>query len=261
MFEKFKWYLQVVFCGLEVDSSALWKRAWSFPGFCKESRKFARACDWPVELEPRLSDRNAAAGTLGEYFWQDLHVSRRVMELAPNRHIDVGSRIDGFVAIVAAARRVEVLDIRPLHETVPNVVFHRHDITRIPNDWIGASDCVTCLHSIEHFGLGRYGDRIEPDGWKAGLRGLVSLVRANGRLILSTPVGIERVKFNSHRIFHPATIADYTATLGMKLVGFCHYNHSHESGFPIVQSVSPAEDFPVLAGRKYSLGIYEFVKA
>jgi hypothetical protein len=260
MFEKLKWYLHVVLCGLDVDCSALWKRARAFPGFCKESRRFARACDWPVELEPRLSDRDAAAGSLGEYFWQDLHVARRVMELAPNRHIDVGSRIDGFVAIVAATRRVEVLDIRPLHETIPNVVFHRQDITQIPDDWIGTADCVTCLHSIEHFGLGRYGDQIEPGGWQAGLRGLVSLVRANGRLLLSTPVGIERVKFNSHRIFHPSTIADYAATLGMSLVSFCYYGHPYKAGLTIVQSVSPAEDFPVLAGRKYSLGIYEFLK-
>jgi hypothetical protein len=73
-------------------------------------------------------------------------------------------------------------------------------------------------------------------------------------------VGIERVKFNSHRIFHPATIADYAATLGMNLASFCYYGHCHQASLAIVQSSSPAEDFAVLGGRKYSLGIYEFLK-
>jgi len=260
MVNKLKWYLQVALCGLDLDPSTLWKRARAFPGFYGESRSFAQTCDWPVELEPRLADREASAGSLSEYFWQDLHVAKRIMELAPHRHIDVGSRIDGFVAILAATRRVDVFDIRPLDQTIPNVIFHRQDVTKISDDWIGASDCVTCLHSIEHFGLGRYGDRIDPEGWRSGFRGLVSLVQAKGRLIISTPVGIQRVKFNSHRIFHPATIAEYATTLGMNLASFSYFGYRHGLGCPIVESLSPAEDFAVLGGKKYSLGIYEFLK-
>ncbi|MCP6151398.1 hypothetical protein NL425_26980, partial [Klebsiella pneumoniae] len=62
------------------------------------------------------------------YFHQDLHVARRIFALAPARHVDVGSRIDGFVAHVAAFRAIEVVDIRPLSTTARNIVFLTADL-------------------------------------------------------------------------------------------------------------------------------------
>jgi hypothetical protein len=45
-----------------------------------------------------------------------------IHKLNPVRHIDIGSRIDGFVANVAAFRKIEVLDVRnfapSVHKTI-----------------------------------------------------------------------------------------------------------------------------------------------
>src|SRR5215475_9848858 len=71
---------------------------------------------WPLgELNPCLKDRYEDSGVAsGHYFHQDLLVARRVHARAPRVHVDVGSRVDGFIAHVASFREIEVLDIREM---------------------------------------------------------------------------------------------------------------------------------------------------
>jgi len=58
-----------------------------------------------------LTDRFDPGGDAsGHYFHQDLIVARRIFERDPRKHVDVGSRIDGFVAHLAVFRQVEVID-------------------------------------------------------------------------------------------------------------------------------------------------------
>jgi hypothetical protein len=71
-------------------------------------------------------------------------------------------------------------------------------------------DSLSCLHALEHFGLGRYGDPIDPEGHIKGLRSLTKLLKPNGTLLLSVPIGLERVEFNAHRIFSVETILSLT---------------------------------------------------
>ena len=82
---------------------------------------------WGREL-PMLTEWNETSGGLGAYFLQDLTVARWIRDAAPTRHVDVGSRIDGFVANVATFREIEVLDIRPAPGEVAGVIFHQLDL-------------------------------------------------------------------------------------------------------------------------------------
>ena len=72
----------------------------------------------------------------------------------------------------------------------------------------GTVDSLSCLHTIEHVGLGRYGDPVDPDGWRQAVRELARVLAPGGRLYLGTPVGRERVCFNSERVFSPTTILE-----------------------------------------------------
>jgi SAM-dependent methyltransferase len=157
----------------------------------------------PVELShPCLDDYHAEGGTArGHYFHQDLLVARRVFTNRPERHMDVGSRVDGFVAHVASFRRIEVIDVRPTLVKVPNIEFLEGDITALDPKLIGSCDSLSCLHALEHVGLGRYGDRLDPAGSEKALAGLADLLKPGGTLYLSVPVGRERIEFNAHRVF------------------------------------------------------------
>lgn len=144
----------------------------------------------------------------GAYFHQDLLVAQRIHEARPRRHVDVGSRIDGFVAHVASFRPIELIDIRPLRGNVRNISFLQADLM-IPESVPEAiCDSLSCLHALEHFGLGRYGDRLDPRGHERGIDALVRMLEPGGTLYLSVPVGVQAVMFNCHRRFRASTITD-----------------------------------------------------
>ncbi|HNJ98759.1 MAG TPA: DUF268 domain-containing protein [Ilumatobacteraceae bacterium] len=86
--------------------------------------------------------------------------------------------------------------------------FHQHDITTDDPAWESATDSLSCLHSIEHFGLGRYGDDVDPDAWRTGWANLVKMVEPGGTVYLSTMIGPQRVEFDAHRVFAVSTLLD-----------------------------------------------------
>lgn len=184
--------------------------------FARDRKKFrgmmAESCvSWGKEL-PILGEWNQPSGELGAYFFQDQIAARWVHEDRPVRHVDIGSRIDGFIGHLTVFREVEVMDLRPMPIAIPGVRFHQFDLMQeIPAEWVDGTDSLSCLHTIEHFGLGRYGDQLDPDGHLKGLAQLKRMVASGGRLILSTPVGHERVEFNAHRVFSPATMLSWFA--------------------------------------------------
>lgn len=154
---------------------------------------------------PCLEDRFLNAGVAsGSYFHQDILVARQIFEHSPQRHIDIGSRIDGFVAHVAVFRVIDVFDIRRLSTTTRNINFHQFDcMAPLSSELISCTDSLSCLHALEHFGLGRYGDPVDPAGPEKGLTNMIRMLKKDGRFYLSVPIGPERIEFNAHRVFNP----------------------------------------------------------
>ena len=172
---------------------------------------------------PILSDRYMASGVAqGHYFHQDLWAARHVYAQHPRRHVDIGSRIDGFVAHLLVFREVEVLDVRELKSAVSGLHFRQADLMLAGSVDTSTTDSLSCLHALEHFGLGRYGDPINADGWYTGLQNLAYMLCNAGRLYLSVPVGPQVIEYNAQRIFAPGTIVDAAHTLGLALVEFSY---------------------------------------
>ena len=98
---------------------------------------------------PCLNERKMDSGSAsGHYFHQDLLVARRIFKNNPERHVDVGSRIDGFVSHVASFREIEVFDIRSLNDTIPNIVFKQLDLMSKNFDLRNYCDSASSLHAI-----------------------------------------------------------------------------------------------------------------
>jgi SAM-dependent methyltransferase len=177
------------------------------PRFLRDLRRFRAAGGRVGHLVPILSDFEAAAGDAkGHYFHQDLLVAGFIHKAAPERHVDVGSRIDGFVAHVAAFRPIEVIDIRPLDAGHHAISFIQRDILGPGEDLREITDSLSCLHALEHFGLGRYGDPVDPEGHLKGFDALHRMLKPGGILYLSFPIGAGGVQFNAQRIFAPADV-------------------------------------------------------
>lgn len=169
---------------VKLDFRSVLASLFELPRYFKDRKAFSRLSqdmhEWPLQSYPVLLDRNAESASLGEYFWQDLLVAKEIIKQSPKMHVDVGSRVDGFIAHLACVRRVYVFDIRPLTLEIENIEFTQWDITDPNLALNGSADCVSCLHTLEHIGLGRYGDKLDPDGWRKGFRSLVDLVAPGG---------------------------------------------------------------------------------
>lgn len=154
------------------------------------------------EFWPCINDWNESSGTAsGHYFHQDLIVAQKIYLNNPTRHVDVGSRIDGFVAHVASFRQIEVFDVRPLRSSHPNIIFVQADFMGDCSRLKAYCDSLSCLHALEHFGLGRYGDPVDYEGHLKGLKNFVGMLRMGGKFYFSVPIGPQRVEFNAHRVF------------------------------------------------------------
>ncbi|MHB1354750.1 MAG: DUF268 domain-containing protein [Anaerolineae bacterium] len=208
-------------------------------------------------VHPCLADYDDASGSAsGHYFHQDLLVARRVYARCPERHVDVGSRLDGLVAHIACFRSLEVLDVRSSPFEIPNVLFRCGDITNLSAELVGCADSVSCLHTLEHIGLGRYGDPLCYDGHLLGLHGLHSLLKPEGTLYLSVPIGPLRIEFNAHRVFSVEYMLDHLAPL-FSLACFSFVDDQgnlHES--------IALDDHLVLTNCEcyYGCGIFELIK-
>lgn len=158
---------------------------------------------------PILIEKFSDAGTMsGHYFHQDLLVAKKIYKNNPHKHIDIGSRIDGFVAHLAVFREVEVFDVRPIESKVENIHFKQADLMDLDEKMLESCDSISCLHAIEHFGLGRYGDPIDYDGHKKALDNIYKILKKDGKFYFSTPIGSQRIEFNAHRVFNVQYLLD-----------------------------------------------------
>lgn len=153
-------------------------------------------------LFPIVDDKKDQGGTMiGHYFHQDLYVANLIHEANPKKHLDIGSRTDGFVAHVASFREIELIDIRDIKSKVKNITSRKANLMRLPDDLNDYCDSISSLHAIEHFGLGRYGDPIDYFGYLKAIENITKILKSNGTFYFSVPIGPQRVEFNAHRVF------------------------------------------------------------
>jgi SAM-dependent methyltransferase len=120
------------------------------------------------------------------------------------RGADIGCLTGCFPAMQLAAgiEQCTVFEIRPVEVNDDRVDVRVQDLT-YAETVRPEFDLVTCLSTIEHVGLGRYGDRLDPWGDVKLARNLEQLLRPGGIALLSFPVGRGCVVFNQHRIYSP----------------------------------------------------------
>jgi hypothetical protein len=226
------------------------------PRYISEYNAYKKASshNFPLKLSnimPVLSDYKESAGTIkGHYVHQDLWAAQKIYKNAPVRHVDIGSRIDGFITSLMVFRDVEVVDIRPLTSPYQNLKFLCDDATLMRNFKDGELESVSCLHAMEHFGLGRYGDPVDANAYKTFAQSLSRTIRPKGKLYISVPIGEQRLQFNAHRIFAPETIIDLFENFD--LVSFSAVNDDGD----FIENTSPAS----FTNSKFSCGLFEFTK-
>jgi SAM-dependent methyltransferase len=234
------------------------------PSFLKDYREIRRQAKqsgmvFPFgNFYPCIEDKHQKSGTAsGHYFHQDLLVANKIFMNKPGKHVDIGSRVDGLVAHVASFRDIEVFDIRELTAMIPNFNFKRLDIT--DRDFVLSDYCdsVSCLHALEHFGLGRYGDKVDYDGHLLGWENIYKMLKKGGKFYFSVPIGVQRIEFNAHRVFSLVYIMNNMIGDKYRVDSFSYVN---DSGDLVRDAALDERSVKSSFSLNYGCGIFELSK-
>jgi len=218
----------------------------------KKNDDFKIVIPYPVLDEKKQEGGNAR----GHYFHQDLYVAKQILKQNPEKHVDIGSRIDGFVAHVAVFRKIELFDIRNLDANIPNIKFQQADLMGLPENLINYTDSISSLHVIEHFGLGRYGDEFDLNGHLKAIENIYKILKTGGIFYFSAPIGKQRIEFNAHRVFD----VSYLLKIFEEYFELARFSYINDKGDFFENQEITEGNLNNNFGCKFGCGIFELIK-
>lgn len=246
--QKFKIFIQR-WIGLFIDVRRLIGVVYIFR-YIAHWRKYQRDSGGILKFNqsyPCLTDWVSNTPFDHHYFYQAAWLAREISSRQRvARHVDVGSDVR-MIAVLSAFVEVEFVDFRPLQVSLTGLHCTSGDVTKLKfeNETL---DSLSCLHVIEHIGLGRYGDPIDVNGSIKALHELARVIRPGGYLFISVPVGIESVCFNAHRVFDPMTIIK-----ALSLLELCKMSLVTDSGTFLEEA-----SLEVSRQQSYGCGMFVF---
>jgi SAM-dependent methyltransferase len=236
-----------------LKANTLLQKRKAFKAFRAEFEQFAKGSDGRFELSwgdvrPYLEDKTTFTGFDAHYVYHPAWAARMVKKINPAVHIDISSTLH-FCTQLSAFIPVRFYDYRPALLSLDNLVSEKADLTNLffESDSI---ESLSCMHTVEHIGLGRYGDPIDPSGDLKAMNELKRVVKPGGSLLFVVPVGKARIMFNAHRIYDARAIEKIFT--GFRLENFSLVKD--DSTF--LQGVDPAE----ADSQKYGCGCFCFKK-
>lgn len=200
------------------------------------------------DFYPQIKDKTIKTGFDAHYIYHTAWAARKVKEINPIKHTDISSSLY-FSSITSAFIPVDFYDYRPAELKLSNLTSKQADLTKLPfTD--NSVDSLSCMHTVEHIGLGRYGDPIDPNGDLKAIKELIRVLKPGGSLLFVVPVGTPRIEFNAHRIYSHEQIIQYFKVLTLK-----EFSLITDEGIFIKNAT-----IDHVAKQKYGCGCFWFIK-
>ena len=199
-----------------------------------------------------ISEKTSNTNFDRHYVYHTAWAARCVQKISPELHIDISSSLY-FCGIVSAFCKIDFYDYRPADLVLSNLNCLRADLTSLefPDNSIQS---LSCMHTIEHIGLGRYGDPLDYDGDIKAINELKRVTAPGGNLLIVVPAGKKsKIIFNAHRIYHPSLLLTYFD--GFDLLDFSLIPENGSDGGLIK---NPGEY--IIQTQDYACGCYWFKK-
>ena len=178
------------------------RRRWWFWGEYRKYCELANCGEVPEErfLYPCLEDATVITPMEPIYYFQDAWGFEKIFKARPIHHVDVGSH-HKFVSLLSKVVDTTMVDLRPLPVALSSLKFRVGTILSLPFP-DSSLPSVSSLCVVEHIGLGRYGDPLDPEGTVKAVAELKRIVQPGGDLYISLPLDdMNRIYFNAHRAF------------------------------------------------------------
>jgi len=207
--------------------------------------------DW-ADRHPCFGEDTVSMGFDRHYVYHTAWAARVLATTKPAFHADISSSLY-FAAIASAFVPVKYYEFRAVPIQLSDLTSDAASLTELPFANQSVSS-MSCMHAIEHVGLGRYGDPIDPLGDLQALGELQRVLAPGGNLLVVVPVGRARVCFNAHRVYSHAQIV--AALPELTLTEFALIPDSDETGGLMVNP--PAE---LVERQEYGCGCFWFTRA
>ena len=203
-----------------------------------------------ADAMPCMDENTAVTGFDRHYIYHPAWAARMLAALKPAEHVDISSSLH-FCSLVSAFIKTRFYDYRPAPLYLSNLTSEAADLLALPFD-SESIESLSCMHVVEHIGLGRYGDPMDYDGDIKAAAELARVVSPKGSLLFVVPVGRPRIAFNAHRIYSFEQVVALFPSLTLK----------HSSLVPddldsgLVENPRP----DVFSAQEYGCGCFWFVK-
>jgi SAM-dependent methyltransferase len=177
--------------------------------YLQQFETFRQQSENDGRFTPRVEDQNAILSDDGD---QTIHISwdywihtawaaRKLAESKPECHLDFGSYVYFAGLCSAFIPNFKFYDVRPINFPLPGLHCGSADLTALPFA-DNSHESLSCLHVLEHIGLGRYGDKLDASGDRKAAAELSRVIAPGGRLLIVLPMNEKpRVHFNAHRFY------------------------------------------------------------
>ncbi len=234
---------------------ALW--LYKYPGYIRDMIKFKKlSAPNPRfsygSLFPCLFDNTKKTGFDPHYTYHPAWAARVIAQNKPSKHIDISSILH-FSTLVSAFVPVEFYDYRPAEVRLDNLACKRGDLLNLPFE-TNSVESLSCMHTIEHVGLGRYGDPIDPDGDRKAAKELSRVVKPGGTFIFVAPLGNPRIEFNAHRVYSYKQVIGLFPDLQLKEFSLVPDDFKTHG---LIKNADPE----LVAKQTWACGCFWFVKA
>lgn len=200
---------------------------------------------------PCVNDNTATTGFDRHYVYHPSWAARVLAITKPPLHIDISSTLH-FCSLISAFIPTQFFDFRPANIHLSNLDCKAADLLSLPfaNESV---DSLSCMHVVEHIGLGRYGDPLDPDGDLKAMRELSRVLAVSGNLLFVVPVGKPMVMFNAHRIYSYQQVIESFKNLDLvKFSLICEY--------PSSDGIREHANASEVAAQSYGCGCFWFTK-
>ncbi len=202
------------------------------------------------EAYPCIKDKTVQTGFDRHYVYFTAWAARVLEKIMPLKHVDISSSLF-FSGIVSAFIPVDFYDYRPAELYLSGFESKQADLLKLPfSD--NSINSLSCMHVIEHIGLGRYGDPLDYEGDIKAIHELKRVLSPGGSLLFVVPMGnTARIEFNAHRIYTLAQIKEYFSDLEI-----AEFSFIPEKSGAIIKNATEID----LKNEYYGAGCFHFIK-
>lgn len=211
-----------------------------------------------IELWPITCDKTEYTNFDGHYTYFPAWAIRKVLEIKKNKnidkHIDFSSSLH-FCSNLSSFLPVEFYDYRPAKLTLSGLKSEHADLTDLKIFDDNSIQSLSCMHVVEHIGLGRYGDSVDSEGDIKAINELKRVCAVGGSILFVVPVGKERIQFNAHRIYSFDTVVNLFGE-NFELKEFTLITDKND----FVEKINTEECGELVEKQSYGCGCFWFIK-